>query len=155
MRFTSIFETFQNMKRFVINCFPTTEITETPQFKNCKEHHHQLSVVWQKTTMLAISTDKLAKLRLAAVRDIECSCNDPISANFRFGAQPNAPEPHTVLGGKCQCPQCCSHRPIYFCIPCCLTKIAKNKKLEWDCSRTKNVWCFTPLNHTSAVTVLN
>ena len=115
------------MKQFAINGFPTTEITETPQFKNCKEHHHQLYVVLQKTTMLAISTDKLGKLRLAAVRDIKCSCNDPISADFRFGAQSNAAQLHTVLGGKCQCPQCCSDRPIHFCIPCCLTKISKNK----------------------------
>jgi len=115
------------MKHLAINCFPTTEIIETPQFKNCKEHHHQLSVVWQGTTMLAIPTDKLAKLRLAAVRDIKCFCNDPISANFRFSAQPNATEPHTVLGGKCQCPQCCSNKPTHFCIPCCLTKISKNK----------------------------
>jgi len=115
------------MKHFAINCFPTTEIIETSQFKNCKEHHHQLSVIWQRTTMLAIPTDKLAKLRLAAVRDIKCSCNDPISANFRFGAQPNATEPHTILGGKCKCPQCCGDHPICFCIPCCLTKISKNK----------------------------
>ena len=115
------------MKHLAINCFPTTDIIETPQFKNCEKHHHQLFVVWQKTTMLAISTDKLAKLRLAAVRDIKFSCNDPISADFRFGAHPHATELHTVLGGKCQCPQCCSDRPIYFFIPCCLTKISENQ----------------------------
>ena len=142
------------MKHFVINSFPTTEITETPQCKNCKEHHHQLSVVWQKTTMLAISTDKLAKLRLAAVRQMKCSCNDPISADFRFGEQPNAAEPHTVLGGKCKCPQCCSNGLICFCIPCCLMKTAKNEK-NWIEIVQKNLWWFTTLTHLCAVTVSN
>ena len=122
------------MKHFAINC--------TPQFKNCKEHHHQLSVVWQKTTMLAISTDKLAKLRLAAVRDIKCSCNDPISAGFRFKAQLNATELHTVLGEKCQCPQCCSNKLTCFCIPCCLTKKSKNKPNRMGLFKTQKSLVF-------------
>ena len=125
MRFDSNFEIFHDVKHFVINSFPTTEIIEAPQFKNHNQHH-QLSVVWQRTTMSPILTDKLAKLRLAAVRDIKCSCNDPISANFRFGEQSIATELHTILGGKCKCPQCCSNSLIHFCIPCRLRKIAKN-----------------------------
>ena len=133
------------MKHFVINCFPTTEIMETPQFKKCEEHQHQLSVVWQKTTMLAISTDKLGKLRLAAVRDIKCSCNDPISANLRISAQPNATQLHTVLGGKCQCPQCCSNRPICFCIPCCLTKISKKQTEQSGIVQNTKIFGVSPL----------